>query len=198
MRPILCTLALLAAGLVASPAAAQPDADMKELQAYRLTKATLDRYRAAMPAIAKAIASDPRVQEAGRLQAELEKLEQKQELTAADEARIEQIQARLDELEEAADLPFSEGSLSEIEEGLRSRPPLAAALQANGLTPREFAKFTLVLFQAGMVVGLEKAGMLKELPEAVAKENIEFVRQHEAELEQMQKELEALAPGRRR
>jgi hypothetical protein len=198
MRQIACTFALVAAALTAAPHAAPQDPDLKELAAYRLTKATLDKYRAAMPAIAKALMADPRLQEAARLEAEREKLEMKDELTAADAARIEQIDARLEAIEQATELPFSEGSLSEIEAGIRARPALAAALQANGLAPREFATFTLVLFQASRVVGLEKAGLLKELPKEIARENVEFVRQHEAELAQMQKELEARAPGDKR
>ena len=183
--------------MMAAPAAAQQDADARELAAYRLTKEGLDRYAATMRALPGELRKDPRFAEMGKLQAELDRLEEKDDPTDADVKRMEAIEARLEELDQATDISMSEGSLAEIEAGIRKHPPLAAAIKAGGMTPREYATFTLVLFQASMAVGMQKAGLMKELPKEIAPENLKFVEQHEQELLKLQKEMEALAPRER-
>ena len=60
------------------------------------------------------------------------------------------------------------------------------ALANAGISSREFAKFTLAYFQAGMVAGMMKQGLIKEVPKELAAtvnmENVKFVQEHEAEL----------------
>lgn len=185
------------AAMMTAPAAAQQDADAKALAAYRLTKDGLDRFTATMRALAGELRKDPRFAEMGTLQAELDRLQDKDDPTDADVKRMEALEARLGQLEEATDMSMGEGSLADIEARIRKHPPLAAALEAGGMTPREYATFSLVLFQASLAVGMQKAGLMKELPKEIAPENVEFVEQYEQELVKLQKDMEALAPGGR-
>jgi hypothetical protein len=178
--------------------AAAQDADAKELLAYRLTKENLDRYAATMKALFVEVKKDPRFAEMGKIQAEIERISDKDELTAADEKRLDELEARLEKLEEATDLAINERSLSGMEARIRTDPALSAAVKAGGMAPRDYAKFTIVLFQASMVVGMQRAGLLKEMPKDIAPENIRFVEQHEKELEAIQRQLEALGEGRER
>lgn len=194
---VLAAMAVAMAVMMAAPAAAQQDADAQELAAYRLTKEGLDRYTATMRALPGELRRDPRFAEMGKLQAELDRLQEKDDPTDADVKRMEAIEARLEQLDEATDMSMSDGSLADIEAGIRKNPALAAAIKAGGMTPREYAKFTLVLFQASMAVGMQKAGLLKELPKEIAPANLKFVEQYEQELVKLQKDMEALAPGGR-
>lgn len=69
-------------------------------------------------------------------------------------------------------------------------PPLKKAIHDAGLTSREFALFSMSLLQAGMALGVLESGATK-LPEGTPKENVDFVRAHRAEIEQIQRELSA-------
>jgi hypothetical protein len=194
-RMIVCGLVVLALAAGANAAAAQ-DADAKELLAYRLTKENLDRYATVMKTLFVEVKKDPRFAEMGKLQAELDRLTDKDNPTAADERRMEELEARIEQLEEATDFGMNAGSLAEMEARIRKDPAISAAVKAGGMAPREYAKFTLVLFQASMAVGMQRAGLLKELPKDIAPENVRFVEQHEKELEALQRQMEALGGGR--
>jgi calcineurin-like phosphoesterase family protein len=65
-------------------------------------------------------------------------------------------------------------------------PAMANAIRSAGLTPREYSKISLVMFQAMMVHGFQKAAANKELPKefagSVLAENIKFVADNEAEI----------------
>jgi hypothetical protein len=50
--------------------------------------------------------------------------------------------------------------------------------------------------QAALAYGLQKAGGLKQLPDEVSRENVEFVRQHEREIEALRAEREKAAGDR--
>ena len=189
---------LAAATIVAAIPAAAQDADAKELAAYRLTKANLDRYVQATRTMILEMQKDPKVQEAQKLAAEIKSLREKEELTPAEETRLENLIRKQEEQEEKEEstggLNFSEAkTLDDMEARLTQMPQAAAALKAAGFPPREYAKFTLVLFQSAMVAGFKKAGMVKELPKEVAPENVKFVEDHEKDLEAMRAEMEALA-----
>ena len=58
----------------------------------------------------------------------------------------------------------------------------------------------LASVMAGMVAGFQKSGMIKDLPKELSASinpaNIKFMEEHGAELEQMQKELEAFTKGK--
>lgn len=73
-------------------------------------------------------------------------------------------------------------------------PPAKRAINAAGLTSREYALATMSLFQASMAAALMDAKgkyQVKELPKGTPKENVDFVRAHKAELEQWRAEIQA-------
>jgi hypothetical protein len=86
-------------------------------------------------------------------------------------------------------------SLTDIEAAIRREPIMAGALKSAGMSPRDYAKFALAFFQAAMVSGMQKSGMVKEIPkELEAKinlENIKFVEAHDAEIKALMAELQA-------
>jgi hypothetical protein len=79
-----------------------------------------------------------------------------------------------------------------MEARMRKYPPLVQALQREGIAPREYAKFWLAFIQAMFAQGFQKSGLIKELPKDINADNVKFVADHAAEIEAMQKELEAL------
>lgn len=198
-RTMVSGLAVLALVAGAGAAAAQQaDADMKELAAYRLTKEGLDKYAVVLRTLVVELPKDPAFQEMAKLEAELERLDAKDELTAADEKRIDAIEARMEQLEGAVELSMTDGDLDDVEAQILKSRAMATAIKAGGMSAREYAKFTLALFQASMVAGMQKAGLLKELPKEISAENVQFALKHEQELQKIQQEMEALSPGGRR
>ena len=73
-----------------------------------------------------------------------------------------------------------------MEAGIKKLPPLANALQKNGISPHEYATFTMALLQAEMAAGLKKSGQLKSLPPGVNADNVQFVLDHDAEIQRIQ------------
>ena len=203
VRALLLGAALL---LSTSPAYAQSSADEKELASYRLTMATLDKVAAAMRTMAQEMKSDPRYQQQMKrrarveeIEAQQEKLQEKDELSKADEARLEALDKELEKLredeerEDSADTnEASLGSartITEMENGIKKVPALNAALQRNGLSAREYAKFMLAMLQAGMIHGFSQGKVdYAKLPPGVNPENVKFVGEHKAELDALQKE----------
>jgi hypothetical protein len=78
-------------------------------------------------------------------------------------------------------------------------PALKSALAAAGLTSLDFATFTLSYMQAAMAYGFMSQGpenmRIKEVPKGTPKENVDFVRTHQALIQQLDKELKALMPA---
>lgn len=133
-----------------------------------------------------------------QLREQLDALEQRRAgRTEADEARLEQLREQRDALEAAVGPGLEKAeSLSDWEAAIRQYPPMARALRAAGMSPRDYAKFWLSMLGAGMVAGLKMAGhmqaMPKEVADVVSAENVKFVEQHAAELTALQKKWEAL------
>jgi hypothetical protein len=197
---IRCSITTLLVSLMPSlmwAQGAQPaDADAKELASYRLTMDTLRKVEVASRAMVAAAKQDPRFQKLQKIQAELEALEKKEELTDADVERMEALEAQKEELEASTDLDLgSADSLDEMEANIAKSPMVAKALQQAGLTPREYSKFMMAMVQAAFAAGFKKAGMLKELPAGVNPDNVKFVEEHEAELKAMQAEFEKMSKG---
>lgn len=48
------------------------------------------------------------------------------------------------------------------------------------------------MIQSGMIAGMRKAGLVKEIPKDVSAENVRFVEEHEAELKALQEAWEQL------
>lgn len=138
-----------------------------------------------------------------QLREQLDALEQKRVMrTEAEDARLEQLREQRDALEASTGPRLEEANtLSEWEAAIRQYPPMARALRAAGMSPRDYAKFMLSMLGAGMVAGLKTAGHMKEMPKEVAgvvsAENVKFVEQHAAELTALQKKWEALGKTER-
>lgn len=133
-----------------------------------------------------------------QLREQLDALEQKRPVrTEADEARLTRLREQRDALDETTGPQLERAeTLSEWEAAIRQYPPMARALRAAGMSPRDYAKFMLSMLGAGMAAGMKTAGLVKELPKEVTDvipaENIRFVEQHAAELAALQKKWEAL------
>jgi len=193
----LCALAVALPITLALPASqtasAGGKADLKELSTYTLTMETLNKVDRAMRSYAVEIKKDPKYAEATRLEAEMKALEKKfqeqeSEPSAADQKRLEAIEARLDVLKGDGSLNMSDAqTISDMAAKIQKQPAMTAALQREGLNAREFAKFFMAMLQAGLAAGLQKAGMLKETPEGTNPANIKWILEHEAELAKMQK-----------
>ena len=78
-------------------------------------------------------------------------------------------------------------------------PELKSALAGAGLTSTEYATFAMSYMPAVMAYGLMTQGQenmrLNVLPKGTPKENVDFVRTHQALIQQLDKELKALQPG---
>ena len=209
-RLVLLLVGLLVAG-VATPVFAQSKADEKELAAYALTMATLNKVVAATRAMSQEMLKDPKYQQLMKLEdqidaieKQLEPLQAKDEPSKAEEAKMESLTEQLEKAREARDQAeesMSAGtpnmnnaqSLDDMERSLAAVPPMARALKSAGLSPREYAKFTLAMLQAGMIHGFSKGKVdYAKLPPGVNPENIKFIDAHKAELDAMQQEFAAM------
>jgi TolA-binding protein len=199
-----------------SAAALAQTADDKELGSYTLTLDTLNKVMVATRAMAKEMMSDPKYQQLMKIESQIDDLEkqmkplqEKDELTDAESAKLDSLQEQLDKLEERKDLAQDAASsggpnlndaktLTEMERGIAGFAPMARALKSAGLTPREYAKFTLAMLQAGMAYGLSQGKVdYAKLPPSVNPANIKFIAAHKAELEAMQREFENLGKPKR-
>ena len=189
-HPTLTAILVLSAIVgIGAQSRSEEDADRQELEQYRLTTDTLQKVEVALLAAAKAMRNDPLVKTWQDANREAEALRKKDDLTEADRRRLEQLQAIIESQ------PFEVGgdaaTLSEMAAQLAKIPPLASALKAAGLTPREYAKFTSAMSMAAMVHGFQKVGGGNQpaVP-GVPAENVKFVAEHEAELERLGKLIE--------
>ena len=189
---LVCTCYTSAAGAVQKLA----DPDAKEIASYRLTIDGLKKMMNVNRLLVQQMMQDPKVKEAMKVEAELDALQKKDDPTEADQKRIEALEARKEELESTIDNPLGGGearTLSEMEAQILKHGPMRQALQAQGMAPREYAKFWLAFIQASFAHGFQKSGMLKQLPADINAENVKFVADHEADIQAMTKEFEALA-----
>ena len=170
----------------------EDDADRRELEQYRLTADTLKKVEVAVVAAANAMKNDPIVQMWQEANREAEALQQKNNLTAAEARRLQQLKAIIES--EPFDVNVNAATLTEMAAQLEKIPPLASALNDAGLTPREYAKFMFAMSLAGMARGFQKAaGTNQPLVPGVPTENVKFVAEHEAELERLGKVIEEAA-----
>jgi hypothetical protein len=178
---------------VATPsqgAKASGNADLKELSTYMLSMDTLNKVDRAMRTFAVEMKKDPKVQEAMKLEADIKALEKKfvdTEPSEAEQKRLEDMEKRLEALEDEGSLNMSDAqTISDMAVKIQKQPAMASALQREGLTARDYAKFMMAMLQAGLAAGLQKAGMLKELPEGTNPANVKWIIEHEAELKKIQ------------
>jgi hypothetical protein len=178
------------------------DADLKELASYTLTVDTINKMERVTKVMVASLQNDPRYVEQRKLENELDALEQKDNLTDAEQRRIDAINARMEQLENADDdEPDSDSgdSLSDMARKIANTPPLAAALKQVGMTPREYAKASMAIFQAGFALAAkqmtEKMGKPFKTPEGVNPANIKFFQEHEADLKRMQAAMQSAGGG---
>jgi len=202
-------VACLAVSIGASSLAAQlpgvSPADSKELASYRLSMDTATKVHNAMKSLIVEAKKDPKVQALMKTEAAIEALEKKEELTDAESERLDKLREERDQQKEIVEETVFGGadagkgdSLDAIEAEIKSHPVAAAALNSAGVSPREYARFMMSAVMAGLVAGFQQSGVMKELPkelQGIPAENIKFMQEHGAELEQMQKELAALSKG---
>ena len=194
------TLGLFASLLVAVPAFAQlpgtKDPDAKELAAYQLTVPALNKVLQATKNVSEAAKNDPRYKKQAAHKAELKKLEEKEEPTEADEARIEKLRAEIESMGNSLFPDTDTQTLSQMAAAMEKEPLFAKALASAGLPAREYAKFMFAYMSAGMEAGMLEQGVIKEVPKELAAsihpDNVKFFQAHKAELLAFQKAMEAL------
>jgi hypothetical protein len=178
---------ILVSVLGSAPAAAQPrrppqnDPDLAELAAYRLTTSTLQKIAVAMQTFAQALEADPKYNGYMAAEKELKALEAKTDPSPADEERMEALGRQLEQMSNEIDSGDAR-TLAEMEQKIATMPHMAGSLAKAGLTPREYAKFTLAMIQAGFLAEMKKAGQLREVPPGASLDNIQFVIDHEKEI----------------
>jgi hypothetical protein len=183
-------------------AAAQTlSADEKEMASYRLTMPNVKKAAAVIQSVSEEAAKDPKVQELTRLKAQIEALEKKDELTEAEEKQLEKLRNQSGSLEEEIENASPAGSmtgnktLAEMEAAIGKHPQATRALAREGLSAHDFALTLMTLFQAAMVEGFSQGKVdMAKLPAGVNPENIQFVREHKAELEALQR---AMSPEKK-
>jgi hypothetical protein len=176
----------------AGVASQNPDPDAQEIAAYRLTEPNLKKVINVNRAVLKALMQDPKVQEGRKIDAEIDKITKKIDLTEADDKRLAELEARKEVLEDALDNPLGGDtrSLGEMEARIKKYAPMQQALETEGMGAREYAKFWMTFLQAAFAHGFQKSGMLKQLPPDINPENVKFIADHEAEIQAMQKEFD--------
>ena len=165
---------------------AESAADMKELSSYTLTMETLNKIDRAMRAAVVEIKKDPRFAEAKKIEAEIEALKKKDEPTEADDKRVEELERRLDALKDESMNMSDAQTISQMAAKVEKFAPMMAGLRSAGLTAREYAKFMMAVLQAGLTAGLQKSGVLKEIPAGTNPANVKFMLDHEADFQRMQ------------
>ena len=101
--------------------------------------------------------------------------------------------ALAEQLESDGDDP----SLDELEARFGAVPEVRRAIEAAGLEVRDFVVIVFTLAQAGVANAAVEMGASRDSVLArtgVEPANLDFVREHKAELERMRAEVEALAP----
>jgi hypothetical protein len=188
-------LTMIVPAVQASPLQKKTDPDTVELSNYKLSAATLKKVTSAAHAFAQAMQNDPKFKGAIAAGRELEALENKDPRTPAEDRRIEELQKQVDEAEKqmqaltGSDDKDDSATLTDMARKLSAIPHMDEAFKSAGLTAHEFALFEASLLQAAMVAGFKKAGTLQQIPPGVPPENVQFVLDHEAEIQQVQKEM---------
>ena len=97
-----------------------------------------------------------------------------------------------DEDEDEAD--GDEATIAELAAQYDAHPAAKRALTSAGITSREFVTFTFAMFQAAMAAGViqQMNGKLDDVPAGAQRDNVLFYRRHEAELERVTAEMQAL------
>ena len=187
------TLCALAIALSLAPAQGTPkivaDPDLREMSTYTLTMDAVNKFARINQGLLALQKQDPKYAEQMKLEKELEVLRKKDEPTEAEDKRKDEITERLAALEAQKDSGLNTGdarNLNEMAAKIEAFPPVMNLLRKEGMSAREYAKFTLAIIQAGLTAGLQKQGLLKTMPEGVNPANVKFMIEHEEELKKLQ------------
>jgi len=180
-------LSTLLVAFATEPAAAQAStdaADTREVQAYRLTMPKLNQLNQAMADLYRHRDADPAYQRLQSKKKELAALSEKDELTDAEQERIDRLAVEIEEAERAEDGPEDQDqSLSAMAQRMAADPRVAGALKRASLAPREAATMQLALLQVAFAVGMQESGAIKEIPKDVNPDNVKFYKANRAAIE---------------
>jgi archaellum component FlaD/FlaE len=180
---VLATLLISFAPARTDAQAKTNDADVREVQAYRLTMPKLKQLNQAMADLKRQAEADPVYQQLLKKKKELATLSEKEEPTAADQDRMAQLESEIEEAEQAEDEPEEQdNSLSGMAERMAADPRIAGALKRAGLAPREAATMQMAFLQVAFAVGFLESGTIKEIPKDVNPENVKFYQANKAEI----------------
>ena len=149
----------------ASGGSSGADGDLKDIASYRLTMDKIDKFYAAQRNLA--------IKAKGMTPAEREAMESGNAAGADANASLDDIVRRID-----------------------GAPPMRDAIRDAGLSSREYVMVMMAAMQSGMAASVIKMRP-KDDPDSLAREmkaspeNIRFMQEHEAELTQKQKAMEA-------
>ena len=199
---LVCWIAVSQAAVTIAQGSGLSAADSKELASYRLTMENIRKMQTAMRAMMEEARKDPKYQAIMKLNAEIDALEKKEELTDAEAERLEALRQKKEEAEDALDDQGMDmdraKTLDDMEAQIKKFAPMARALNSAGISPREFSKMMMTMLMAGMVASFQKSGLLKELPKDLKEihpDNVKFMIDHEAELAAMTKEWQQWSKG---
>ena len=181
------------------------DADAAEYRAYRLSMPVLTKVEAATRTFATTIKSDPNYKALLDASLEYEALDSKEPKTAADHARMAELKKKLG-ASPFGDASSVDQSLDEAEAEIAKMPPMANALKASGVAPREYVKFVGVLMQAYIVSAARAGGGQPTTPDAqigaaiagglfgvnLAPENVKFVTANRAAVDRFMETMQEL------
>lgn len=74
---------------------------------------------------------------------------------------------------------------------LESHPGVVAAIGSAGETPRDYAMTSAAVTAAMFAQGMLEAGAIKQLPEGINQQHVDFIREHKDEIATKMKALEA-------
>jgi hypothetical protein len=175
---------------------AEIDRDVQELREYRLTLPKVRQMAEATIAFAQASARDPKELARRKRETELNAIEAKPAgtLTASEQRRLQELRAQqaADEAEAARSGDDQEPkTLGDMAKRVEREPALSAAVKSAGLSAREYAMISLVLFQTKFAHDMSKAGRVKEMPKDILPANLEFIDANEAQVNQILAQLSA-------
>ena len=185
---LVCTALLTLGAVPAARAQSSSDADMKAVDAYRLSMDAFAKVARVNRVVDEEMLKDPTMRELMKLKGELKALKAKEELSEADYKRGAELEGRIEALDQKVSRTdngmSSAKSLTEMTRAFERTPTLVSALKREGMSPREYATFMLASLQASMTAGLmsSNAGIDRSKLTANQLANAKFVQEHQAEI----------------
>ena len=91
-------------------------------------------------------------------------------------------------------------TLSDMEKKINAVPVMATALKQEGMSARDYAKFTMAMMQASFaLIGKQmsaKTGKPFQLPAEINPANVTFVEQHQADLKKLEESYQQMNAGK--